>query len=267
MADPFQDPDEAGEEFIKVFADSMDARQADPTMEAIVAAYLDHFEFTPDTRTIEVGAGAGAVTRRIAARAAPALVVGYEPSRGFVKQARLRAPDVANLSFEVADGAALPEPDGAVDHLVLHTVLTHTPTPDVLLAEAFRVLKPGGVIGLCDVDFSKATLSSFAHDPLDACARTFVGEFVTDPFMVGKLRPLLQAAGFEVAHFDVDSRVVPGKVQMRPWVTETTLLMVARGQISASFAQALVDEHDRRADAGTLYGYQAVATAIGRKPI
>ena len=37
MADPFQDVDAAGAEFISAFADSMDARQADPTMEKIVS--------------------------------------------------------------------------------------------------------------------------------------------------------------------------------------------------------------------------------------
>ena len=33
MADPFQDVDAAGEEFISAFADSMDERQSDSTME------------------------------------------------------------------------------------------------------------------------------------------------------------------------------------------------------------------------------------------
>ena len=40
MADPFQNVDAAGAEFIKIFADAMDARQDDPTMEQIVANYL-----------------------------------------------------------------------------------------------------------------------------------------------------------------------------------------------------------------------------------
>ncbi len=266
MADPFQDPDAAGEDFIKAFADSMDMRQDDPTMEAIVAAYLDHLSFGENTRTVEVGAGAGAVTRRIAARAAPGAVIGYEPSKGFVKEARTRAGAHENLSFEVADGAALPEKDGAADHVILHTVLTHTTTPGALLAEAFRVLKPGGQVVICDVDFSKATLASFANDPLDACAKAFVAEFVTDPHTVGKLRPLMQSAGFEVDHFGVQSRVIANAAQMLPWVEETAKVMVARGDISEDFARALIAEHDRRLAAGTLYGYQAIATAVGHKP-
>ncbi len=64
MADPFQNVDAAGAEFIKVFADSMDVRQSDPAMERIVATYLGMLEFAGHRLTIEIGAGAGAVPRR-----------------------------------------------------------------------------------------------------------------------------------------------------------------------------------------------------------
>ncbi len=266
MADPFQNVDAAGEEFIRLFADSMDVRQADPTMEAIVSDYLDVLSFGPETLTIEVGAGAGAVTRRIAAKAAPASVIGYEPSKGFVVEARKRGGDHPNLEFEVADGAELPLDKGVADHVVMHTVLTHVTNPEALIAEAFRVLKPGGTLVLCDADFSKATLSSFPNDPLDACARAFVAGFVTDPFMVAKMRGLAIAAGLVAQDFKITSRVVDNSEQMIPWVTETTKIMVAAGQIGQPFADALEAEYLRRLDAGALYGYQAFGTLVATKP-
>ena len=42
--------------------------------------------------------------------------------------------------------------------------------------------------------------------------------------------------------------------------------MVERGEIGETLATALRDELFRRADAGSLYGYQAFATALARKP-
>jgi ubiquinone/menaquinone biosynthesis C-methylase UbiE len=48
------------------------------------------------------------------------------------------------LSFQAADGKALPFPASTFDVVVLHTVLTHVPSPDALLAEVFRVLRPQG---------------------------------------------------------------------------------------------------------------------------
>ncbi len=265
MADPFQDVDQAGPEFIKLFADSMDVRQSDPTMESIVADYLGALEIAAGGLVVEVGAGAGAVTRRIAAHLSPATVIGYEPSQGFVDEARARANGIDNLSFEKADGADLPLADGQADALIMHTVLTHVVAPGDLIAEAFRVLKPGGTLVICDADFSKATFSAFPNDPLDVCAREFVRVFVTDAFLVGKLRGLVQEAGFVLNAFSVRSRVVTTPEQMLPWVEMTVRGMVDAGSIGQDLADALVAEHARRADLGTLYGYQAFATAIGKK--
>ena len=165
MPDPFQNVDAAGPEFIKYFADTMDRRQEDPAMEAIVADYLGRLTFGPNTLTVEVGCGAGAVSRRIATRAAPGVLRGYDPSAGFVAEARVRAADHANASFEQANGADLPLGDGVADHLILHTVLTHVAAPAPVGIEAARVLKPGGTLVICDGDFSKATLESFPNDP------------------------------------------------------------------------------------------------------
>ena len=265
MADPFQDVDAAGPEFIKSFADSMDVRQSDPTMEAIVAAYLGMVSIPDNGRVIEIGAGAGAVTRRIARHADPAEVIGYEPSQGFVNEARLRAGDARNLRFEMANGTDLPEADAAADAVVFHTVLSHVVDPAALIAEAVRVLKPGGQLVICDADFSKATLSSFPNDPLDMCAREFVRNFVTDAHIVGKLSGFLQDAGLDVTRFGLTSRVVTTPQQMLPWVEMTARQMEERGDIGQDLADALIAEHNRRAAVGTLYGYQAFATVIGQK--
>lgn len=261
MTDPFQDVDAAGPDFIRSFAASMEQRQSDPIMEAIVAEYLSALDFRPGGLTIEIGAGAGAVTRRIAA-AAPGRVIGYEPSRGFVAEARARAEGVENLAFEVADGAALPLGDGTADHAIFHTVLSHVPDPGPLLSEAVRVLKPGGRLVVCDADFSKASLAGFVDDPLDSFARSFVGHFVTDPYLVGRLRALVQAAGARVLSFTVRNRLLTEAAQMRPWVEETGKLLVARGEIGAPLAEAMVAEYERRSEAGTLYGSQVFATLV-----
>jgi ubiquinone/menaquinone biosynthesis C-methylase UbiE len=121
MADPFQDVDSAGPEFVRMFADSMEARQADPTMEGIVADYLGKLVLTDDSKIIEVGAGAGAVSRRIAAHAFPATVVGYDPSQAFIAEARDRAKSVPNLSFVQANGGELPLDEQSVNVVIMHT--------------------------------------------------------------------------------------------------------------------------------------------------
>ena len=265
MADPFQDVDAAGADFIKMFADAMDVRQADPTMEKVVAHYLSHIEVYDDALVIEVGSGAGAVARRIAVHCAPASVIGFEPSQGFVDEARIRSSSHENLKFEVADGAQLPLKDGAADVVIFHTVLSHVVDPAILLAEAVRVLKPGGTLIVCDADFSKASFASFENDPLHCCAQAFMRGYVTDPYIIGKLRQLLSQAGLQTMYFDAQSRVVTAFQQMLPWVDVTTKAMVERGEIGEPLADALKAELHRRGELDILYGYQVFATAIAKK--
>lgn len=264
MADPFQDVDAAGEEFISAFADSMDERQSDPTMEKIVSRYLGKLEFSEEGLTVEVGCGAGAVTRRIAEKAKPGRVIGFEPSVGFVNEAKARVGGYENVTFEVAGGASLPLDNGSVDILIMHTVLTHVEDPAALLTEARRVLKSGGNLVVCDADFSKASLGNLPNDPLDACAKMFVKEFVTDPYVVAKLQRLATNAGFSVEDFSFQSRSVLDNDQMLPWVEETGKVLMKREEIGEELHNGLVAEYRRRAKEGTLYGYQVFATLIAR---
>ncbi|MEI4194498.1 methyltransferase domain-containing protein [Roseovarius sp. E0-M6] len=266
MSDPFQDVDAAGPEFIAMFADAMDARQSDPTMERIVAAYLGMLEFRADGLTVEIGAGAGAVTRRIADAAAPGRVIGHDPSAGFIAEARARAGNRPNLDFEVADGTALPHDDASADNTVLHTVLTHVTDPSALLAEAARILRPGGRVVVCDMDFSKASLAGFRNDPLQACAGAFIDTCVTDPYVVSKLKRLAQDAGLVTEAFHISNRLVTDGPGMLPWVQVTTQKMVERDEIGSALADALVEEYDRRSAHGLLQGFQPVATLVARKP-
>lgn len=265
MTDPFQNVDAAGEEFATLFADAMDMRQAESTMERVVADYLAALSFSAKTLTVENGCGAGAVTRRIAEAAAPGRVLGCDISKRFIEAARTRVADMANVAFEVTDGA-LPVKDGTADHVIMHTLLTHVPEPATLIADAVRALKPGGKLVICDMDFAKGTLASSPSDPLGVMSDAFVDGYVTDPYITGKLRPLATAAGLVVQSFSLVARPIIEGDGMLPWVITTGRDMVARGDIGQPLADAMVAEYQRRRDAGTLYGFQAVATLIAAKP-
>lgn len=265
MTDPFQNVDAAGEAFVSVFAEAMDGRQDEPVMEQIVATYLGALDFGDDTVTVENGCGAGAVTRRIAAAAGSGRVRAFDISERFIAEARARAGHLPNVEFTVTDGT-LPVEDASADHVILHTLLTHVPDPVPLIADAARVLRPGGRLVICDIDFSKGTLASAPNDPLEAMAGAFVDTYVTDPHITGKLRPMVLSCGLTVTDFSLVARPITNGDGMLSWVKMTGADMVARGEIGAPLADALVAEYERRRDAGTLYGFQAVATLIAVKP-
>lgn len=55
-----------------------------------------------------------------------------------------------NIEFVLGDSMALPFPEAQFDHVVLHLIVAVVPEPQLCLAEAARVLKPGGTILLLD---------------------------------------------------------------------------------------------------------------------
>ena len=94
---------------------------------------------------LDFGCGIGRAAIALAPHAGR--VVGIDISGGMIAQARERAAGLANASFEVNDGSALPLPDAAFD-LVLAVdsfpYLVRAGVVEARLAEMVRVLRPGG---------------------------------------------------------------------------------------------------------------------------
>lgn len=266
MTDPFQNLAQADPEVIDTFLVTLEERAADPAMAAIIEGYLDEIDWGRVARAAEVGSGTGAVCRRIAARMTGGAVTGVEPTPQMVTRARTLARDLPNLRFEEAGGLELPLDDGSQDLVVMHTLLSHVADPPPFLAEARRVLAPGGRLVICDVDFSKATLSGGPDDPLAAVAAAFLSNFVTDAHLVPKLGGLIAEAGLERTGFRVENRLVTEGAQMRVWVTMGGRALVRQGLIGAALLEALEAEYDRRMEAGTLYGFQPFAVVHARLP-
>ncbi|WP_226576919.1 methyltransferase domain-containing protein [Acuticoccus sediminis] len=266
MADPFQNVSDAGQELIDIMVETLENRGADPQMVPVIDAYLDDLTVAPGARIVEIGAGTGPVSRRIADRFPDASVLGVEPSPELVAEADKRVGGRANLAFAVGSGDRLAEVDGGIDIAVQHTVLSHVPDPAVLVAEAARVLKPGGRLVICDADFSKQSAGAFEDDPLQACFDLFRKTFVTDAFLAAKLPRLIADAGLTLDIFRVANRLtLTGPGVLGP-VRMATKYMLDNGMIGEPLAAALVGEYERRDRDGTLYALTPFVTAIATRP-
>jgi SAM-dependent methyltransferase len=97
-------------------------------------------------RVLDVGCAYGHGAAAVAARAPRGrVVVGVERDRGHLELGRRCFPWLRILE---GDAAALPVGDGTADAVLLLDVLEHLAEPDRALAEAHRVLRPGGVLVL-----------------------------------------------------------------------------------------------------------------------
>jgi ubiquinone/menaquinone biosynthesis C-methylase UbiE len=92
---------------------------------------------------VDVGCGEGAVVRRFAAEGATA--IGIETGAEPLARARAHAPVGGERYLEGA-GEALPLDDASADAVLFVQSLHHVPEPAAALAEAARVVRPGGAI-------------------------------------------------------------------------------------------------------------------------
>ena len=94
---------------------------------------------------LELGPGWGAATEWLQPRVSRLIAVEHE-QEAVTRLAEKYAG--RNVSVVVGDAAALEYPDASFDTVATFTMLHHVPTralQDQVLAEAFRVLRPGGV--------------------------------------------------------------------------------------------------------------------------
>ncbi|WP_297769937.1 methyltransferase domain-containing protein [uncultured Roseovarius sp.] len=265
MPDPFQDVSSAGDEMIGQIIDALEDRADDPAMTEIIDRYFADLDWHDGGTLLEIGCGTGPVARAAARHSPGTQVIGTDPATELIEDARRRGKDIPNLAFEACDGARQHMHAASVDAVILHTVLSHVTQPQALLAEAFRVLRPGGQVVICDADFSRLSLALCPDDPMEACAIGFSRNFVTDPWLSGRLRPLLAETGFKTEIFRTETRLDLEGHGGPVWTKFATGHLVAEGIIGQPLADALIAECQRRIDAGTLYGFNPFVTAVARR--
>ena len=110
----------------------------------------------PGMRLLDVATGTGLVARgAVRTLGEPGRVVGVDPSRGMLREARkaLAGPLVQGRA------EALPFRDGQFDMLSMGFALRHVPDLDAAFREYRRVLKPGGRVVLLEVSRPRSTIS------------------------------------------------------------------------------------------------------------
>jgi len=165
------------------------------------AAYLDLLGVTAGELVLDVGCGSGVVTRDIAGRVGPAgRAVGVDQSPQLLAVARELADGAGlggRVEFREGSAQSLPFPDGAFDVAVAVTVLSHTPGGESVVPEMARVVRPGGRVGVFDLD---TDMTSVTH-PDRALTRRIVAAAsdatAVDGWLSRRLPLLFARAGLE----------------------------------------------------------------------
>jgi arsenite methyltransferase len=158
-------------------------------------------------RVLDLGSGGGIDVLLSARRVGAAgFAYGVDMTDDMLALARANAAKagVTNVEFVKGEIEAVPLPDGAVDVVISNCVINLSVDKPAVLAEMFRVLVPGGRIGVSDV---------VAEDHLTEADRASAGSYVgciagalsRSEYLAG-----LAAAGFADATVTFTNEAAPG---------------------------------------------------------
>lgn len=154
---------------------------------------LARADLKPGEIVLDLGSGGGMDVMVAAARVAPGgTVFGLDSSDEMLAMARAGAAKVGanNVTFLKGDLEAIPLPDESVDVIISNCVVNLAPDKDTAMAEAFRVLRPGGRLAISDI-VTRQPVPDLLKESLTAWAACIGGALSETEY-----RERLRAAGF-----------------------------------------------------------------------
>ncbi|MEV1330441.1 methyltransferase domain-containing protein [Micromonospora costi] len=223
----------------------LDVAEARPDAATLRARSYELLRLRPGATVIDVGCGAGRAVAELADRGARAVGVDLDPA--MLAAARGRFP---GIDVRAADATDLPLADGQAQGYRADKVYHVLPDPPAALAEARRVLAPGGRVVLVGQDWDALIIDS---DQPDLTRRIVHARAATlpHPRIARAYRNLLRDGGFHDVEVEVHTAVFTDAA-VQPMLAGHVEAARRTGAVSDEQAEAWVGEQERRAASGRL---------------
>lgn len=168
-------------------------------------------------RILDLGTSAGAMPIALKERHPQAEVWGIDVSAPMLRYAHIRAMEAGvDVNFRQMPAEELDFPDGHFDAVLAMLLFHELPVPVArqVIAETFRVLRPGGTFTVIDFpgDRTRDVYSMF-FAAMDAADN---GEPYLPEFVRSNVEDLLVEAGFELRSYDPKAALTAGRVVVKP---------------------------------------------------
>lgn len=149
---------------------------------------------TPAITIADLGAGEGLISQLLARRAERVWCIDNSPRMVEVGTELAARNGLANVTYKLGDIESVPLHDASVDLAILSQALHHAQHPQKAVAEAYRILRPGGHLLVLDL---KAHTFEKAHE---LYADVWLG------FQENMLHSFLKKAGFQHVEVSIVAR-------------------------------------------------------------
>jgi len=236
---------------------------ASPLIQHYRQEFLGRLPCRPGERVLDAGCGVGGNARRLwPLMNRTGRVLGVDASQRMIRRARTLAP---GLSFSVGNLCHLPLASGSFDGVLCDRVLMHLSHPLDAVREMVRVLRPGGWLGLCEPDWSRARLEpdgEISRIVLETHCSSFENGAIG-----GSLEELIEEAGCQKMGFAERDHAVQDYEKIWSLVNMERSLRraVETGKLSEGEVNQWRGQLEEAARGGRFYLSFAGAICMGRK--
>ena len=260
VVDPSGRPRELGEPALAAMVARLEQRGGHPSFAAMLHAYLDRLPLASARSVLDLGCGTGVAARAVASRPEFAgRIVGIDLSPHMVAAARRLAHEqglAERITFQIGDSLALED-----------ALMSHVAAPEAVLAEAARVVRPGGMVAIFDIDPASLTFGTEDPDYGQRMEAAISGALLVNPRLMRTMPLLLRRAGLELA--DSLAWVISeiGKGDFWVGALDCFLVLVPEaGVLAPDEIQAFVAVQRRASDEGIFFASANYYAYLGRRP-